>query len=135
MKIQHVPINYVNQTWPYVAPFIVEGIAHAKGDYTLEHIQTYVITGQWVLVVAVDDAGVIHGGMTINFYNRPSDRVAFVTSTGGKLIINQETFEQLKQLVSSFGATCIEAAARESMVRLLTQCGFKEKYKVVEVKL
>ena len=135
MKIQHVPVEYVNQTWPLVEKFIDESVAQSKGDFTTEQIKVYVTSGQWMLVVAVDDAGDVCGGMTINFFNRPDDRVAFVTATGGKLIISPETFDQLKAIAKTFGATCVEAAGRESMVRLLSRCGFEEKYRIVGAKL
>jgi len=135
MKIQHVPIEYVNQTWGSVEEFIADSIEHAKGDYTLDQIKTYVTSGAWLLVVATNDSGGVCGGMTINFFNRPNDRVAFITTTGGRLIIDPDTFEQLKVIASMFGATCIEAATRDSMARLLTRCGFEEKYRIVGAKL
>ena len=134
MKIQHVAVEYVYQTWPLVEDFISWGLPHANGDYTLEQIKAFVSSGQWMLVVAVDGND-IRGAMTINFFNRPNDRVAFITTVGGKDIINDDTFAQLKNLVAAFGATYIEAAGRESVVKMLSQQGFKEKYRIVGVKL
>lgn len=109
-------------------------LEHSKGDYTLESVKVLLATGQWLLVVAVDEEGV-KGAATVSFTNRPHDRVAFVTLIGGKLISNDDTFEQLKNLLRSLGATCIEGAARESIARLWSRYGFEEKYRIVGVKI
>lgn len=134
MKIQHVDISYINQLWPQVEQFIDAALAY-QDDYTLEHVKVFLVTGVWTLVVAVDDAGVIHGASTVQFYNRPKDRVAFVVTMGGKLITNPETYQQFSNLLKSFGATYVEGAGRESIARLWRRFGFVEKYRVVGVKL
>lgn len=134
MKIQHVDVNYTNQLWPQVEKFIAAALAY-QDDYTLEHVKVYVTNGTWTLVVAIDDAGVVHGAATIQFYNRPKDRVAFVVTMGGKLITGQETYQQFSNLLKAFGATYIEGASRESAARLWQRFGLQEKYRVVGAKL
>ena len=134
MKIQHVDINYINQLWPQVEKFIEAALAY-QDDYTVDHVKVYVTNGTWTLVVAIDDQGVIHGAATIQFYNRPKDRVAFVVTIGGKLISGHETFAQFSELLKACGATYIEGAARESIARLWQRFGFVEKYRVVGAKL
>jgi len=134
MKIQHVDINYVNQMWPKIADYIELALAY-QDDYTLEHIRLYLTTGQWMLVVAVADDGYIQGATVINFINRPKDRIAYVVAMGGKLISNQATFLQFKDLLIAFGATYIEGAARESVARLWLKYGLEEKYRIVGAKL
>jgi hypothetical protein len=91
-------LNYVHQTWPLVKPFIEEAMQKG-GDfpdwaagYTVDHIQLFVVSGQWLLLVAIDEENIIHGAATVSFINYPLHRVAFVTAIGGKLISNQETF-------------------------------------------
>jgi hypothetical protein len=134
MKIQHVNLEYVNQVWPKVENYIKWALDY-QTDYTIEHVKTFVTTGAWVLLVAVDDAGEVKGASVIQFFNRPNDRVAFVISMGGKLISNKETFQQFSDLLKAFGATAIEGAARESIARLWKRYGFEEKYRIVGVKL
>jgi hypothetical protein len=134
MKIQHVDVNYVNQLWPQVEKFIEAALAY-QDDYNIEHVKVYVTNGTWTLVVAIDEADVIHGAATIQFYNRPKDRVAFVVTMGGKLITSHETYAQFSQLLKAFGATYIEGAGRESIARLWQRFGFAEKYRVVGAKL
>ena len=134
MKIQHVPLEWVNHTWPQVEGFIRDSLEHAKGDYEVEHVRTLVSTGQWLLLVAVDGEK-IHGAATVHCLNRPVDRVAFITTTGGKFILDPDTFSQLQNIARAMGATALECAARESMTHLLSRFGFEEKYKIVGVKL
>jgi hypothetical protein len=87
------------------------------------------------LLVATDDEQKIHGAMTVEFINKPSKRVAFVTGTGGKFIINESTFRQLENVCRVNGATAIECAARDSVAKLLTRFGFEEKYRILGVSL
>jgi hypothetical protein len=134
MKIQHVDVNYANQIWPQVEKFIAAALVY-QDDYTLEHVKVYVTNGTWTLIVATDEAGEIHGAATVQFYNRPNDRVAFVVTMGGKLITGQETYQQLSNLLKAFGATYIEGASRESATRLWQRFGLQEKYRVAGAKL
>lgn len=134
MNIQRVDAGHVHQVWPMVETHLASAVEYSKGDYTLESVKVLVATGQWLMLVAVDDEGV-KGAATVSFSSRPHDRVAFITLIGGRLISNPDTFEQLKNLLRSLGATCIEGAARESIARLWTRYGFEEKYRIVGVKI
>lgn len=135
MKIQHVPLEFAAHTWGLVQDFLAESQQYAQDDYTLDQVQMYVCTGQWLLLVATDDDQTIHGAMTVEFVNKPTKRVAFVTGTGGKFIINADTFKQLENVCRANGATVIECAARDSVVKLLTRFGFEEKYRILGVSL
>lgn len=136
MKIQHVPLEFVNQTWPLVEKYIDSAIQSQQGekDYTIEEVKVYVALGNWILLVAVDE-NAIKGAAVVNLFNRPKNRVAFVTHIGGRLIANQDTFDQLCALLKSFGATRIEGAVNESVARLWQKFGFEEKYTVAGVTL
>jgi hypothetical protein len=135
MKIQSVPVEFVNQVWYQIADYLNSAIEQQEGehDYTLDQVRTLVTAGQWLLVVAVDDAGELKGAATINFVNRPNHRVAFITYIGGRLITNPNTFEQLCAVVKSFGATAVEGAVNEAVGRLWNRFGFTEKYRIVGV--
>ena len=134
MNVQYVPNEWVNQTWPHVAPFVESALSYSKGEYTAEQAKVMVTTGQWNLLVATDDDG-IQGMAIVQFFNRPNDRVCFILAIGGKLISSDDMFKQLKSYAASMGATCIEGAARDSVARLWTRYGFEEKYRIVGVKL
>jgi len=135
LLIRHVPIQYVNQAWPLVKEYIADAVQYGGDDYTVEQVQVYLATGQWLLVVAADESGAVKGAATINFCNYPNDRVAFVTFIGGRLISNQDTFKQFKDLLKANGATKIQGAAREAIARLWSSYGFEERYIIVETKI
>ena len=135
LTVQHVPQQYAAQTWPLVEKHIASANKYGGDDYTLDQIKMYVMQGQWVLLVATDEESKVQGAATVSFLNYPNDRVAFVTAIGGKLISNDDTFEQLKTVLRNMGATKIQGAARESIARLWKRYGFAERYTVVEVKI
>ena len=134
LNVQLVPLSLVHQTWPAVEKFLNDGLKYAEDDFTIEQVKVYVTKGEWMLLVAVD-GDVIHGAMTVNIYNMPNHRIAFITSTGGRFIINKDTFAQLCALAKSFGATKIQGVGRDSVVRLLEGVGMKKRYTLFEAKL
>lgn len=138
MRIAPVELPHVHQVWPSVEGFIASALSLGEGGeplYNLHHIQAYVSSGEWLLVVAIDDENAIHGAMTIQFSNYPLHRVAFITSVGGKTIITPDMFEQLKAIVRFKGATMIQAYGRPSMVRLLKRHKLQARNTLVEATL
>ena len=137
MKIQHVPLEFVNQTWPIVRGYIQSSIDNQGGEveFSIDHVQAFVASGQWMLLVAVDDNHQVCGAATVNFFNRPTHRIAFITHIGGRLVANKDTFDQLCALCKSFGATKIEGAVNEAVSRLWRRFGFTEKYRISEVSI
>jgi len=136
MKIQPVLTQHAQQVWPMVAHHVVSGLNYSQGDYQAEHAKVYLANGQWLLLIARDDSDNVTGAATVEFINRPNDRVAFFTSVGGKFLTTLEVFAQVRDILKTYGATKIEGAARESAARLWqSKFGFEEKYKIVEVSL
>lgn len=135
MKIEHVPAEWVARTWPLCSGFIEDAFLYSQGDYTAEQAGVYISEGRWQLLVALDAEGKIRGAGVLNVFNRATQRVAFIVAVGGRLVTSKDTFAQLRELCASFGATHIEGAARESVARLWTRYGLKEKYRIVGVKL
>lgn len=135
LTVRPVTQEHAAQVWPLVAGFIAKAIPHCGGDYTLDQVRMHLALGMWVLLVSVDEENKIHGAMTLSIVNKPNDRVAFVTTTGGTGICTAEALEQVKILMRSMGATKIEAAGRPAMVRMLGKLGFTERHTVVEVKI
>jgi hypothetical protein len=133
--VEHIPQHFAAQSWPLVEEHIASAHKHSGGDYSLDQIKMYVTLGQWALLVAADEEKKVHGAATVSFLNYPNDRVAFITAIGGKLISNDDTFEQMKKILRNLGATKIQGAARESIARLWKRYGFAERYVVVEVKI
>ena len=135
MQIQQVPIQYIHAAWPKVERFIASALEYSQGEYTVDQAKVLVSQGQWALFVAVDDNQELQGAACVQFNNMPNDRVAFVVAIGGKLISNQDTWAQFTSILKANGATFVEGAARESIARLWTRYGFKEKYRIVGVRI
>lgn len=136
LKIQPVPVQLINQLWEKVEPFIKSAEEKSgQTEYTTEQIKVYLVLGEWMLLVATDEANEIHGAATVSFINYPADRVAFITAIGGKLVSSPETFAQMSVIFKSNGATKIQGMARESVARLWKRFGFTDKATLVETKI
>jgi hypothetical protein len=134
-QVKPVPPELAAKTWPQVAAFVEKALKYSGGDYTLDQIKMFVCMGTWLLLVSVDDENTIQGAMTISFQTYPNDRVAYVTTTGGKGICTADALSQMKNIVASMGATKVQAGGRPSMVRMLSRLGFIQRYMVVEARI
>ena len=131
MRIQEVPLALVNQVWPQVEQYIDSAMHHSAGDYTADDARVLVSLGQWQLIVAMDDQNVIHGAATVMYFNRPHDRVAFITALGGRLVTSQENAAHLFNVFRANGAMTVEAAARDDILRLWKRYGLEKKYTII----
>jgi hypothetical protein len=137
LAIHPVDTHLVQQMWPHVVEYFEDALAKSGSvpDYNIHHLQMFLTSGQWLMLVAVDEQSQIHGAASVSFMNYPLSRVAFVTSIGGKLISSEETFEQLKAILKQRGATKIQGFGRDAIVRLWKRYGFEPKTTLVEVPL
>jgi hypothetical protein len=141
LTVQFVDVNYVSQLWPMVEKYLVDALVEGGEKenieicYNIHHVQSFLTSGNWLLLVAVDEKNEIHGAATVSFINYPLHRVAFITLTGGNLVLNRETFKQLKEILRQRGATKVQAYGRDSMVRLLQRTGFKPQTTLLELTL
>lgn len=138
LKVAPVGTNYVHQTWPLVKEFVKATFDEGQNfpeeslSYKVEHVLQFLASGQWVLLVALDEEAKIHGACTVSFINYPLHRVAFVTTYGGEFVSNEEVMGQFKNIMKSSGATKIQAFCRDSMVRLLSKFDFEPRNTLVE---
>ena len=141
MNIQPVDTSYIAQVWPLVKDYLEDALSEGNDApqwsdcYNLHHVQAFLSSGLWLLLVATDDEGKIHGAATVSFANYPMSRVAFITLIGGRLISNKDTFEQLKVILKQRGATKVQGYGRESIVRLWKRYGFEPRTTLVEVQI
>lgn len=135
ISIQHIPVEYMAQTWPLLEKHIASAEKFGGDDYTTDQIKVYLAKGLWQLFAAVNEENVVQGAATVLFQNYPNDRVAFVTTMGGSMMVNEEVLSAFKQTLKGFGATKLQGAMRPSMVRLSEKLGFVERYAIVEVKI
>tara|TARA_R100001530_G_scaffold127171_1_gene96325 strand:- start:326 stop:757 length:432 start_codon:yes stop_codon:yes gene_type:complete len=141
LTVTYVEPMYVQQLWPKVKDYIDSALNKGPGnaaiapDYTVDHVQSYLTKGEWLLVVAADKEDKIKGCATVSFVNHPLHRVAFVTSIGGRWFTRANEFEQFKTLLKAHGATKIQGYGRESIVRLWKRHNFQPVNTLVEVEI
>ena len=136
MRILPILTTDVARFFPLAEPLLAAGFEYSQGDYNTDNAKVYLSNGQWQLLIAADKDTNVVGAATVEYFNRPNDRVAFFTCVGGKFLTTPEVFAQVRDILKYNGATKIEGAARESAARLWkSKFGFEEKYKIVEVSL
>lgn len=141
LKVVIVNTNYVHQTWPLVKQFVADTFAEGHDfpeeslSYKIDHVLQFLVSGQWLLVVIIDEKAKIHGACTVSFINYPLHRVAFITTYGGEFVTNKDTMDQFKVLMKAQGATKMQALCRDSMVRFLKRYDFEPRNTMVEVLL
>jgi hypothetical protein len=116
--VQIVAPNNVYSIWDKVENYLDASINTSTGDCTLEQLKLLLVRGEQTLLVSVDEENVINGAMTVEFQNRPSNRVMFITALGGHGIVNNETFSQVEAWARMQGATKVSAWAQEAQARL-----------------
>lgn len=130
LKIQVVPLEYVNSVWDQVEGFIESALYHACGDYDVEHVKVMVTLGTWSLIIAADAENTIKGAAVVSYFNRPNDRVGFVVAIGGRLVSNKDTWAQFENILRANGATYLEGAGRPAIIRLWSRYGMEQKYAI-----
>jgi hypothetical protein len=116
--VKVVAPNFIFDVWKDVESFLNASINVSGGDFTLDQLKFSLGRGEQTLLVSVNEQNVINGAMTVEFTNRPNDRVMFITALGGSGIVNDETFSQVETWAKSQGATKASAWAQETQARL-----------------
>jgi hypothetical protein len=116
--VQIVAPNNIYNVWEDVKEYLNASINVSQGDFTLDQLKLLLGRNEQTLLVSVDEKGVLNGAMTVEFINRPNDRVMFITALGGHGIVNNETFGQVETWAKLQGATKASAWAQETQARL-----------------
>lgn len=135
LELLWVPAAYIDDMWYAVKPFLVDGISDCDAEYGIDDIRNALLEGQWKLCIAIDEQETICGAASVSFIGYPKEFVGFVTSIGGKILINQDTVDQLKELLRGQGATRIQGHVQEPFARMVKRYGFKKAAVLIEVKL
>lgn len=132
MKVEYVPLDFVVSCWPRVEGFLNKAVSKSLGEYDIEHLKAFVTSGIQSLYVVTEGQEII-GAATVSFINYPNDRVAFVTSCGGKMIANEEVWQEFSKVLKVSGATKCQGCAKDSTTRLWeSKTGFKKVYTIIE---
>jgi hypothetical protein len=116
--VQIVAPNNIYNVWEDVKEYLNASINVSGGDFTLDQLKLVLARGEQTLLVSVDEKSVLNGAMTVEFSNRPNNRVMFITALGGNGIVNKDTFDQVESWARMQGATKVSAWAQEAQARL-----------------
>jgi hypothetical protein len=134
LNLRIVPTTHIQQTWNEVDKMLASALVHSAGEYNLDQLKVMLVEGRQVLLVLVDDDNKIQTAFTIEWINHPNQRIAFMTTIGGKT--DKDAFNQFKEWVKVNGGTKIQGAAFEAVARLWNRKhGVKNKYIIVEYEL
>ena len=130
--LQYIQPSDINAIWNKVEEFIANGLKGAN-EYNVKHAKQYLLNGSQSLLAIIEDDNIV-GAIVIEFASYPNERIAFVSSVGGKGI--KQIWEQLISWCKQNGATVIRGCASEAIARLWRmQLGCQTRYLVVEKKL
>jgi hypothetical protein len=121
IRVQHVDPNYIYQVWPLVKPWIVPVFEKSllSNYYSIDNLKEYIIRGEQVMLVGVDEDGGLQGEVTIQWCNYPNSRVAYITTFGANIGAELEVYNEFVKWLKAMGATRVECSARPSVARLL----------------
>lgn len=126
--------SFIQQIWPKVETMIDRALKTGALEYTADQLKVMLVNGQQILLV-VESEGTVKGAFTVAFENYPNDRIAFVTSIGGR-VSDQEAWKQFEEWARAQGCTKVRGAAFESVARLWRQkFGVESRYIIVEKSL
>jgi hypothetical protein len=132
MIVKQVPKELIKQVWSQASGYINNALEFADEDYSLDDVKNYLISGQWSLLIVIDDDNKLRGAITVAYAKYPNNKVAYITAIGGKWISDKESYQNFVNVLKDNGATKIQGAARESVARLWRRLGFREKHIIVE---
>lgn len=133
IQVKQIPTELTYQFLPLVKHHIEAGLADSDLNY--EQARVFLTNGSWLLLIALDEQENLLGAYILAFANNPADRVATIVSAAGRGLASQSAFEQICEIAKSFGATKIQALAKESAARLYRRVGLIERASLMEKKL
>jgi hypothetical protein len=131
--VKQIPTELTYQFMPLVKDHIEAGLADSDLNY--EQARVFLTNGSWMLLIALDDNDDLLGAYIIAFSNNPSDRIATIVSAAGRGLASQSAFDQICEIAKSYGATKIQALAKQSAARLYKRVGLSERASLMEKKL
>lgn len=124
--------EWIHTVWPKVEGFITAALKEGLGEYSLDNVKAELVSGAQTLFIGTDGENVV-GSCTVKLYNGPQQKIAYITSYGGKHVTTKELFEYIESWCINMGASKIQAYAKEPQMRLYRKAlGFSAPCYVVE---
>ena len=133
LTLKPIPAELISEYWDQLTLFVGDALREAKvTEYSLEHVRQLLDMGTWTAIGFFDPEAVMHGALTVTVQHYPHERIAFVTTIGGKGLTNETNWQQLKDICKAAGCSKLQAFSRDSVARLWSQIGFHNRAILVE---
>lgn len=128
-----IPVELISTYWDQLSLFIEDALHKSdSNEYGMDAVQQYLESGTWTAIGFFDPESKMHGALTVTVLDYPNERVAFVTSIGGRELTNEANWQQLRDICKSAGCSKLQAYSRESVARLWKRIGFRNRAILVE---
>jgi hypothetical protein len=121
IEVQYVDPKYVYYIWdkvtPWIEPVFEKGLL--SNYYSIDNLKEYIIRGEQVMLIGVNEEGGLQGEVTIQWCNYPNARVAYITTFGASIGKELIVYNEFVKWLKAMGATRVECSARPSVARLL----------------
>lgn len=131
MNLYHAHPTDVCRVWHAVSGFLADGLRFSADEWDLSDLFSLLENGDQQLLIALDGER-IAGAASVLVERHPKLQIAFITSVGGRGLINDAGFALISEWAESIGCSAVRGAVRPSMARLTRRAGFVQKYIIVE---
>ena len=135
-NISLVPVEYVDQVWPTVEPYVIKALKYASGKYQPEDVRNLVVEYGYPLWVAFDDEG-IKGAVITRFIQYPRKKYLFLEFCGGRDGFSWKApmLSVLRSWATDNDCDGIEGAGRDGWQKVFEKDGYKPTLRHFEMPL
>lgn len=121
-----VPVEYVDQVWGTIEPYLKKALKYAVGKYEPEDVYSLVVDYGYPLWVAFDDEG-IKGAVITRFVQYPRKKYLFLEFCGGRDGFSWKApmLDVLRSWAKDNGCDGIEGAGRAGWRKVFEKDGYK----------
>lgn len=124
----------VEPVWNDVVKYIDSTIPYVHDEFSTAEIKDKLLCGEYNLLVIKNNTNII-GVIVFNTQIVAGKKTAFIVVTAGRHITTPTIWSELKMLLNNLGYVYIEAAMRDSTLRLWSKLGFEKKYNMAGVNI
>lgn len=125
-NISLVPVDYVDQVWGTVEPYLKKALKYTVGKYEPEDVRSLVVDYGYPLWIAFDDEG-IKGAVITRFIQYPRKKYLFLEFCGGRDGFSWKApmLDVLRSWAKDNGCDGIEGAGRAGWRKVFEKDGYK----------
>lgn len=135
-NVSLVPVEYIDEVWPTVEPYVIKALKYASGKYQPEDVRDLVVQYGYPLWVAFDDEG-IKGAVITRFIQYPRKKYLFLEFCGGRDGFSWKApmLSVLRSWAADNDCDGIEGAGRDGWQKVFEKDGYKPTLRHFEMPL